>query len=116
MSDVKNGIDDDDEEDDEDYVPEGDEDVEEEFAEDDLSDDPDNRKAPQEGSLAPLTRSLTSLHAHCVTPCDARSYESLSTPLFVFMQEERSGSQLQRAVDALPQQRLLVSVAGAALP
>ena len=36
------GDDDDDEEEDEDYVPEAEDDVEEEFAEEDLSDDPDN--------------------------------------------------------------------------
>ncbi len=43
--------DDDDDEEDEDYVPEGEEDVDEEYAEEELSDDPDNPGTSKSGKF-----------------------------------------------------------------
>ena len=49
MSDIHANPDDDEDEEDEDYVPGAEEDVDEEFEEEDLSDDPDNPDASRTG-------------------------------------------------------------------
>ncbi len=61
MSDQHNPIDDDDDEEDEDYVPGVEEDVDEEFAEEDLSDDPDKASKSRPGGITFLFKLTMSI-------------------------------------------------------
>jgi hypothetical protein len=71
--------DDDDDEEDEDYVPEGEEDVEEEYEEDKLSDDPDNPGTTKPGMFlkVALPMCFVRLVAASCTPCSKKKSQTL---------------------------------------